>query len=140
LSVPVIADLGQNCGGRAEERDVVWGDRRDTGASLDFLVESLEAVGRAEASPVAGRDTEDREGLRRIRLDLLGELRPPPPVSPGDILEPPLSLGLVISVEDASEVGRDFHPHVHLGGVGHRVPHDGKCGIAAMACRAARLP
>ena len=68
LSLQVIADLGQDCGGEAEERGLVWEDRRDTSASLDFLVESLEAVGRAEASPMASRDAEDREGLRKIRL------------------------------------------------------------------------
>jgi hypothetical protein len=50
----------------------------------------------------------------------------PPPVSPDDILEPPLSLSLVISAEDAAEVGRGFHPHVHLGDAGHRVLHDVK--------------
>jgi hypothetical protein len=46
---PVITHFGGDCGSEAEKCGFVWEDRRDTGASLDFLVESLEAVGRAEA-------------------------------------------------------------------------------------------
>jgi len=63
---------------------------------------------------MASRDAEDREGLRKIRLDPVGELRRGLSVSRDDILEPPLSLG------------RDFCLHGHLWDVGHRVLHDVK--------------
>ena len=48
---------------------------------------------------MASRDAEDRESLREIRLDPVGEVRRGLPVSRDGILEPPLRLGRVISVE-----------------------------------------
>ena len=71
-------------------------------------------------------DTEDRDGLGKICLDPVGELRCGLPIAGDDVLESPLSLSRVVGVEDAAEVGRDLRLHGHLGDVGHRVLHDMK--------------
>ncbi len=75
---------------------------------------------------MAGRDTEDREGLRKICLDPVGELRCGFPIAGDYVLDSPMSLSRVIGVEDAAEVGRDLRLHGHLRDVGHRVLHDMK--------------
>ena len=86
---------------------------------------------------MASRDAEDREGLRKIRLDPVGELRCGLPIAGDDVRDSPLSLRRIVGVEDAAEVGRDLRLHGHLGDVGHRVLHDVK--LAALPRRAAGL-
>ena len=83
---------------------LVGEDRGDTGALLGLLVKWHEAVGRAEASPKAGSDTEDREGLRENGLDPVGELQHCLPVAGEEACESPLCLGRAIGVEDAASV------------------------------------
>lgn len=68
---------------------------------------------------MASRDARGCEGFWKIRLDPFGELRLRLSVSHDDILEPPLGLRRVISLEDAAEIGRDFRLHGHLWDVGH---------------------
>jgi hypothetical protein len=73
---------------------------------------------------MADREAENREGLRKIRLDPVGECRHVLPVANDDILVRPLCLGRVIDVEVAAEVRRVLCLHGHLRHVFQRVMHD----------------
>ena len=73
---------------------------------------------------MADREAENREGLRKIRLDPVGECRHVLPVANDDILVRPLCLGRVIDVEVAAEVRRVLCLHGHLRHVAQRVMHD----------------
>ena len=67
FDLPLGVDLGKGCGNELVEEGLEREDCGDVSASLDFILESIVTGGRAEAAPMAARDTEDQQGLPTVR-------------------------------------------------------------------------
>ena len=58
---PSLIGLGEQGANQAQARGGVGEDRGDAGTALDFTIDALQAVGRAQAHSMALREFEDGE-------------------------------------------------------------------------------
>jgi len=66
--LPLLTDLHEQGGDQPEARSLVWKDSHDFGPSADLFVDPLEAIGRADSTPVFQRKVEDRETFSQVLL------------------------------------------------------------------------
>ena len=118
---PVFGDFHEDSGDEPQERRLVGEERGDTGASFDLFVEVFDHVGCTHAFSVSRRQDKDREAIRKVGFDPLGEFGRRLAVLGDGVGEPPVGLGPVWGVEHVAQVCGDLLAHGDLGDVLHGV-------------------